>query len=125
MGRWIGQDPHPSLEVIGDAERLSGDLLHYSYASLQDHFERTIRYARTSADNLERAGRPCHWYHLFFSPWLAMAKRLILKQGFRDGRRGWIIACTTFFSVLAKYAFLFEKQEVKSRQEDSHRKLHG
>ena len=109
--RWLGYDPHDRLEVGGGSiQRLEGDLLHYSYANLQDHFERTIRYARISADALERAGRECRWYHLVFSPWLGLGKRLLLKQGFRDGRRGWIIAYTTFFSVLAKYAFLHEKQ---------------
>ena len=115
--RWMGRDPHDRLEVGGHTARLKGDLLHYSYANLQDHFERTLCYARTSADGLEHAGKRCRWYHLAFSPWLAMAKRLILKQGFRDGRRGWIIAYTTFFSVLAKYALLFEKREIKLRDE--------
>jgi hypothetical protein len=98
------------LEVTGDDEKLSGDLLHYSYSNLREYFERTVRYARTSADNLERDGKSCRWYHLVFSPWLVLCKRLLLKQGFRDGRRGWIIAYATFFSVLAKYAFLFEKR---------------
>lgn len=110
--RWVGADPHPSLELTGDAEKLSGDLLHYSYANLREYFERTVRYARTSADNLERRGERCRWYHLVFSPWFALGKRLILRQGFRDGRRGWIIAYTTFFSVLAKYAMLLEKRFV-------------
>jgi len=108
--RWTGSDPHPHLSVPGGVENLNGDLLHYSYPSLQVHLERTLRYARTSADSLKRAGRRCRWYHLVISPWLALGKRLLLKQGFRDGRRGWIIAYTTFFSVLAKYAFLFEQQ---------------
>jgi glycosyltransferase involved in cell wall biosynthesis len=107
---WVGADPHPSLETTGPTEKLPGDLLHYSYSGLQDHFERTIRYARISADSLDRVGRRCRWYHLVVSPWLALGKRLLLKRGFRDGRRGWIIAYATFFSVLAKYAFLLEKQ---------------
>jgi glycosyltransferase involved in cell wall biosynthesis len=110
LAQWMGRDPHDRLEVAGKTARLNGDLLHYSYAGLQDHFERTIRYAWISADSLEQAGWRCRWYHLVFSPWLALGKRLFLKQGFRDGRRGWIIAYTTFFGVLAKYAFLFEKQ---------------
>jgi len=108
--QWTGRDPHDRLEVDGRTARLKGDLLHYSYKDLSDHFTRMIRHARTSADSLERAGRRCRWYHLAISPWLALGKRLILKQGFCDGRRGWIIAYSTFFSVLAKYAFLFEKQ---------------
>lgn len=107
---WAGEDPHPHLAVRGEVGRLKGDLLHYSYKDLSDHFGRTIRYARTSAESMDRAGRRCRWYHLVVSPWLAFGKRLVLRQGFRDGRRGWIIAASAFFSVLAKYAFLFERQ---------------
>lgn len=108
--RWTGLDPHDRLEVDGPTARLKGDLLHYSYRDLQDHFQRTICYARTSARSLAQQGRRCRWYHLALSPWLALAKRLIVKQGFRDGFRGWIIAYATFFGVLAKYAFLLENQ---------------
>jgi glycosyltransferase involved in cell wall biosynthesis len=108
--QWRGHDPHDRLEVDGVTARLTGELLHYSYASLQDHLEQTIRHARTSADSMARAGGRCRWYHLAISPWLALAKRLVLKQGFRDGWRGWIIAYSASFSVLAKYAFLCEKQ---------------
>jgi glycosyltransferase involved in cell wall biosynthesis len=114
--QWRGRDPHDRLEVAGATAPLRGDLLHYSYKDLSDHFQRTIRHARTSADSLERLGQRCGWYHLVISPWLALGKRLILKQGFRDGRRGWIIAYTTFFSVLAKYAFRFEKQLAQGAQ---------
>ena len=108
--QWTGRDPHDRLAVAGATAKLKGDLLHYSYADLQGHLERTLRYARTSADSLAQAGCRCRWYHLAISPWLALSKRLILKQGFRDGWRGWIIAYSAFLSVLAKYAFLREKQ---------------
>lgn len=117
--RWTGADPHPHLSVTGDTARLKGDLLHYSYANLQGHLERTIRYARTSADSLAAAGRRFRWYHLAISPWLALCKRLILKQGFRDGWRGWIIAYSSFLAVFAKYAFLAETQ----RQARHHQQL--
>lgn len=108
--RWAGLDPHDRLEVNGPTARLRGDLLHYSYRDLQDHFQRAVRYARIAAESLARQGQRCRWYHVVASPWVAMVKRLVLKQGFRDGLRGWIIAYATFFSVLAKYAFLFERQ---------------
>lgn len=110
QAQWTGRDPHDRLEVSGNVARLKGDLLHYSYRDFRDHLERTIRYARISADSMEQAGGRCRWYNLVISPWLAFSKRLFLKQGFRDGWRGWIIAVTTFFSVFAKYAFLFEKE---------------
>jgi len=108
--RWLGHDPHDRLEVAGATRKLAGELFHYSYANLQDHLERTVCYSWTSAESMAEMGRRCRWYHLAISPWLAFGKRLILKQGFRDGWRGWIIAYSASFSVLAKYAFLREKQ---------------
>lgn len=107
---WTGTDPHDRLEVRGPAGRLDGHLLHYSYADLADHLPRVIRYARIAAGARAAQGRRARWYHLVFSPWLAFVKSLILKQGWRDGWRGWIIAFATLTKVFAKYAFMFEKQ---------------
>jgi glycosyltransferase involved in cell wall biosynthesis len=108
--QWVGRDPHDRLEAQGAVQRLDGDLYHYSYANLQDHLERTIRYARIASDALEKEGFQLRWYHLVISPWAAFLKRLIVKTGWRDGWRGWIIAFTAMLSVFGKYAFLLEKR---------------
>ena len=116
--QWLGTDPHDRLEVRGgNTARLQGDLLHYSYENLQDHFERTIRYAHISADALDRAGKRYRWCQLVFSPWLTFLKKLIFKSAWRDGWRGWIISVVTLFGVFAKYAFLYEKREVTPHTE--------
>ena len=107
---WTGHDPHDRLEVQGNTERLAGDILHYSYADLQDHFSRTLLYAQISAETLQRNGKSCRWYHLVFSPWLSFLKKLALRSAWRDGWRGWIISVVTFFGVFAKYAFRLEMQ---------------
>ena len=109
-GRWGGMDPHASLEFSGGAARLEGDLLHYSFRDLQDHLQRTIRYARTMADSYAARGRKFRWYYLVLSPWIAVAKHLILKQGWRDGWRGWIISIVRGIDCFAKYAFLLERK---------------
>jgi len=62
------------------------------------------------ADVYAAEGRRCHWYNLVFSPWFAFWKRLVLKQAWRDGWRGWVISVANFIYVFAKYAFLLEKQ---------------
>lgn len=113
--RWAGRDPHDRLEVDGRTARLEGVLFHYSYADLKDHFQRTIRYAQISAEALARDGCRVRWHHLVLAPWAAFLKRLIVKGGWRDGWRGWIIACTAMFSVFAKYAFLLETRIKNSR----------
>ena len=109
-GRWGGMDPHASLEFTGVSARLEGDLLHYSFRDLQDHLQRTIRYARTMADSYAARGRKFRWYYLVLSPWIAVAKHLILKQGWRDGWRGWIISIVRGIDCFAKYAFLLERK---------------
>jgi len=114
--QWAGRDPHDKLEVQGTTARLEGDILHYSYAHLQDHFSRTLRYSQISAETMRRDGKSCHWYHLVFSPWLAFLKKLVLRSAWRDGWRGWIISGATFFGVFAKYAFRLEMQ-LKSQPE--------
>ena len=114
--RWTGRDPHDRLEVAGSTARLEGDLHHYSYANLQDHLERTLRYARISGDALALEGFRLRWHHLVLSPWAAFAKRFIIKSGWRDGWRGWIIAFTAMLSVFGKYAFLLERRLRGSRR---------
>jgi glycosyltransferase involved in cell wall biosynthesis len=116
--QWAGLDPHDRLEVAGQVANLSGDLLHYSYNDLQDSLHRMIKYARIGADSYAQAGRSFHWYHLLFSPWIAFFRQLIIRQGWRDGWRGWLIAGTTMMHVFAKYAFLLEKRaETKSTKQ--------
>ena len=116
-GRWGGMDPHAKLEIAGAKsalKRLDGDLLHYSFRDLQDHLERTIRYSQTMADSYIRMGKRFRWSYLLISPWIAFAKHLVLKQGWRDGWRGWLISVIRAIDVFAKYAFLLERQKSES-----------
>ncbi len=107
--RCTGVDPHDKIEVGGSTSRLAGDLFHHPFDPLQDHFSKTIKYARTMADSLVREGRTFHWYQAVFSPWLAFCKVLFLKSAWRDGWRGWVIAGSRGVGTFAKYAFMLER----------------
>jgi len=111
--QWQGRDPHDRLEVTGPAERLPGDLLHYSYRDLTDHFQKMLRYARILADAYNREGRRFRWHDLIVTPWLEFVKYLLLKQAWRDGWRGWVVSFMHMVSVFTKYAFLWELQRAK------------
>jgi glycosyltransferase involved in cell wall biosynthesis len=108
--QWGGLDPHDKLEVQGQTRRLTGDLLHYPYSSLQDHLETELKYARITADSLERSGRSFHWLPAIFSPSFAFLKVIVIKSGWLDGWRGWTIASARWFGTFAKYAFLLERR---------------
>jgi glycosyltransferase involved in cell wall biosynthesis len=109
-GEWRGVEPHPEVILQGSTEKLQGDLLHYPFRDLQQHLQRWINYSRIMADLYAREGKRCRWYHLMGSPAWAFFKTLILKGGWLDGWRGWVISVATSLYVFAKYAFLYEKQ---------------
>lgn len=109
-GQWTGLEPHAYLEFQGRTDRLEGDLLHYSFRDLHDHLQRTLKYARVMADSLHARGTRFRWAKLLISPWLAFFKHLLLRSGWRDGWRGWLVSFSKWLDVFAKYAFLLEKQ---------------
>lgn len=114
--RWTGLEPHAFLEEKGTSQKLDGDLLHYSFRDLQDHLHRTIKYARAMAQSLHTNGKRFHWVKLLISPWLSFFKHLVLRGGWRDGWRGWLIAFSKWLDVFAKYAFLLEIERASSSE---------
>jgi glycosyltransferase involved in cell wall biosynthesis len=115
--RWGGLDPHDKLEADGPTRRLEGHLLHYPFCSLADHLETELKYARIMAESYARSGRSWRWYHAVFSPWIAFFKSLMLKSGWRDGWRGWVIASAKWLNTFAKYAFLLERVRWSANRE--------
>ena len=106
--QWEGLDPHDRLEVAGSVGRLAGDILHYSYRDIEDHFHRSITYARIGAKSLAARGKPFRGHKIVLAPLVRFFRILIIQQGWRDGWRGWIIAWSSMFTGFLKYAFLYE-----------------
>jgi hypothetical protein len=72
------------------------------------------RYSTSRAKALLEQGRKCGMRDLALRPVADMLKKLILKQGFRDGMRGLIIAFLTAFSVFLKYAKVWEARQLEA-----------
>jgi glycosyltransferase involved in cell wall biosynthesis len=108
-GRFRGSNPHGRVRVAGRVERIEGDLLHYSYRDLADQLERIRSFSAIEADAMFRAGRPARLRDLVLRPPARFLRAYLLKAGFRDGWRGFVIAGMTAFHVFLKYALLFER----------------
>jgi len=72
--KWGGYDPHDVLQMEHPWGRLEGDLLHYSYTDVEDHFRRTVGYARTTAKSYHKMGKRFRWHKLFLSPLFSFIK---------------------------------------------------
>jgi glycosyltransferase involved in cell wall biosynthesis len=86
--------------------KLEGDLLHWPFASLEDHVEKMGRYAVIGAEEFHKAGRQAH----FFSPWLhgfwGFFRTYFINGGFLDGRSGYLICSLYGKSTYNKYKHL-------------------
>jgi len=108
LGRWTGVNPHGRVGVQGRVERLPGELAHWSYRDLADQVERIQEFSRVQAAALYARGRRTRMGDLWLRPAARFLRAYLLKQGFRDGVPGFVIAAATAFHVFLKYAKLWE-----------------
>jgi glycosyltransferase involved in cell wall biosynthesis len=101
---------HEHVNVTkGAIGEVNNSLLHYTYTSLNQYFEKFDRYSRWWAEQNFAKGRRGSAAAVFFKPPARFAGMYVLKGGFRDGSRGLVLACLAAASVMAKYARLWER----------------
>ncbi|MDQ6870827.1 MAG: glycosyltransferase family 2 protein [Gemmatimonadota bacterium] len=100
---------HVDVPAGGAIGELRNSLLHYTYASLDQYFEKFGRYSRWWAEQNHARGRRGTAAAIFFKPPAKFVSMYLLKGGFRDGARGLVLASLAAASVMAKYARLWER----------------
>jgi glycosyltransferase involved in cell wall biosynthesis len=101
---------HEHVDVTAGAiGEVTNRLLHYTYISLDQYFEKFDRYSRWWAEQNFARGRRGSATAIFFKPPARFVSMYVLKGGFRDGARGLVLACLAAASVMAKYARLWER----------------
>lgn len=105
---WDGVAPHETARVKGRIETLPGEFLHYTKRDLSDHHRVLEEYATLGAEHLFKLGKRVRGVDLFVLPLASFIRTYLVKQGFRDGVQGLIIAMFTAYSVFLKYAKVWE-----------------
>lgn len=110
--QWGGLNPHDKIMMTDQAriEHLEGDLLHYSYYSVEEHRERSHKYAFIGAQAMLNAGEKGYYYQLIINPLSKFVRNYILKRGFMDGKAGWTICTITALETFWKYRHLLRLQ---------------
>jgi glycosyltransferase involved in cell wall biosynthesis len=112
QGKWKDVLIHESVEIDdGRAEKLSGDILHYSVENAAHH-HRMIgeRYAPLAAEQMFLKGRKTSPLKIFTAGLTAFLQTYILKGGFLDGLAGFCIARFAAHHTFLKHLLLWEKQ---------------
>lgn len=86
-----------------------GRLIHFSYTSWDQFYEKQNLYSRLAAKKLQEQNRPCNFLsHVFFHPIWAFIKVYFFNLGFLDGRSGFIFAANHYCYTLSKYVRYYQ-----------------
>ncbi|MGA2193170.1 MAG: glycosyltransferase family 2 protein [Nitrospirota bacterium] len=99
---------HEAVAINGEAGYLRNPMLHYTYDSISDYLVRMDKYSTLAAQELQKAGKQSGLIDLALRPSLTFLKMYLIKQGFRDGRHGLMLAALYSFYTFSKYAKLWE-----------------
>ena len=115
----IGPNPHLKMRVNGSVKKLKGNLLHYTAQDMGWFLNKMDNYTESIARVKHEQGKVCHWWDLIARPPVRFFKSYILKAGFLDGIRGFIIAVLGALYVFTKYTKLWHlDQEEKAPQNE-------
>jgi glycosyltransferase involved in cell wall biosynthesis len=114
--RYDERPVHEHVVVDGhEVGSLGGALLHYTYSSLDEYFEKLDRYSRDWAAQHFAAGRRATPLAALVRPPARFVTMFLVRGGWRDGAHGLVLAVLAAMSVAAKYARLWERS-VAGRQ---------
>jgi len=105
-GEWRGINPHDKYELFaGDANAgfLKGDILHYSYYNLEDHYKQVEYFTNIASKAYFENGKKAPFYKLILNPVAKFIDHYLLKLGFLDGRAGYRISKISAFATFLKY----------------------
>lgn len=102
---------HERVNLKGRTGILKGELLHYCYPDIDVYLKKLALYTLLGAKKAQLKGKRATIFDLTLRPFVAFVKFYIVKQGFRDGWRGFLISALSSMAVLIKYARLRRLQE--------------
>jgi glycosyltransferase involved in cell wall biosynthesis len=107
-GAWGGMNPHDQYILDKGASRkfLKGDLLHYSYYSIQQHLVQLNKFSEIAAQSYFKIGRRASWFNILFHPGWRFLRDYVIKLGFLDGFYGLVICLNSAHETFLKYAKL-------------------
>lgn len=108
---WGGEDPHEKAHVTGETKRCTGELHHYSFTDLTDYVRRMNTLSSNATPSLIKRGATASVIVIIGRTCARFFKFYISKRGFREGLAGLIVASIEAFSVLLKYAKLWEARK--------------
>jgi glycosyltransferase involved in cell wall biosynthesis len=99
---------HEGVILAGERGRLKGDLLHFTDDTLEHYLEKLNNYTSLAAHKLISQNRQAGIFVIFSRALFIFVKMYVLRFGFLDGIKGFILCLLSANYVAVKYAKLWE-----------------
>lgn len=113
---------HAHMTVDGRRADLASPIIHYSYRDLDDVLDKLNRYSRGAAIDAHERGQGSSLGRALASGLWAFLRTYLLRQGFRDGRLGLVLALyngqTTYYKYLRLW--LMQRAAPPARSDQPH-----
>jgi len=107
-GKWAGINPHDIFTMNSGSKviRLKGDILHWNYATIEEHWDKVNLFSTISANEYFKAGRKAGplTAHLHFA-W-SFFRSYVLTGGFLEGYTGYTGCMISAMGSFLKYSKL-------------------
>jgi len=110
---------HAHMTVNGTTGKLQAPIIHYSYRNLDDVLEKLNRYSRGAALDLKTRGGSSTLAKALMKGFWSFVRTYFLKQGFRDGRMGLVLAIYNSHTTYYKYLRLWMQASAVAVRMDS------
>jgi glycosyltransferase involved in cell wall biosynthesis len=107
-GKWEGLIIHEEFKLQAGASQkhLKGDLLHYSFNSVEDHKKQSEKFTTLGAKADFLKGKKAPFYKIWFGPFVKFVQSYFFRLGFLDGKTGLIICWLSAAATHTKYVKL-------------------
>jgi glycosyltransferase involved in cell wall biosynthesis len=105
-GKWSGVNPHDKYELFNgneNAGHLKGDILHYSYYTVEDHYNQVEYFTNIASKAYFEKGSKAPLFKLIVNPIAKFIDHYILHLGFLDGKAGFSISKISAYATYLKY----------------------
>jgi len=105
-GKWQGNTIHERYLLNDNSapQHISGDLLHYSYYSIDQHIDQIKKFTTMMAQVQFQKGKKPGWGKIILNPLWCFIRQYFIRLGFLDGYHGLVICTLSACANFIKYA---------------------
>jgi glycosyltransferase involved in cell wall biosynthesis len=107
---------HERVEVEGRIGMLDGELLHYSYADLEEVLHKVNDYSSAAAQMMQQRGKRSSLPGAVLRSVWTFLRTYILRRGFLDGREGFMVAVSNAQETYYRYLKLMLLNEQRDKR---------